>query len=96
MDLYSIRIRAFHEFYLTLWDMISWNRHILVNIRKQKLDLWEVYTQKVQEKFVKRAYSDTLGCPFFKAHPVNVPIGKFSKDNKCATWKTWLKHKFGA
>ena len=77
MDLYSIRIRAFHEFYLTLWDMISRNRHILVNIRKQKLDLWEVYTQKVQEKFIKRSYSDTIGGPFCKAHPV---IGKAKYD----------------
>ena len=33
-----------------------------------KLDLWEVYTQKVQEKFKKHSYSDTVWGPFFKAH----------------------------
>ena len=37
----------------------------------------EVYTQKLQEKFIKRSYSDTIGCPFSKAHPV---IGKAKND----------------
>ena len=31
---YSIRITAFYEFYHTLWDIISPNKHIVVNIRR--------------------------------------------------------------
>ena len=46
------------------------NKLILVKIRLQKVDLGEVYTQKVQENFKKRSYFDTLGVPLHISHPV--------------------------
>ena len=54
--------------------MITANKHILVKIRLQKVDLGYVYTQKVQENFEKRSYFDTPGGPLHMSHPVNVVI----------------------
>ena len=45
-------------------------KHILVNIRLEKVDLGEVYIQKEQENFKKRSSSNTLGGPLHMSHPV--------------------------
>ena len=60
----------FFDFYVTLWDIISPNKHILVKIRLEKVDLGEVYIQKEQENFKKRSTSNTLGGPLHMSHPV--------------------------
>ena len=56
-----IRTIVFFDFYVTLWVIISPNKHILVKIRLEKVDLGEVYIQKEQENFKKRSSSNTIG-----------------------------------
>ena len=41
----------FFDFYVTFRVTISPNKHILVKIRLEKVDLGEVYIQKEQENF---------------------------------------------
>ena len=60
----------FFDFYVTLWVIISPNKHILVKIRLEKVDLGEVYIQKEQENFKKRSSSYTIGGPLHMSHPV--------------------------
>ena len=60
----------FFDFYVTLWVIISPNKHILVKIRLEKVDLGEVYIQKEQENFKKRSSSNTIGGPLHMSHPV--------------------------
>ena len=74
MDPYSIKRGDFFEFYHISWDINSQSKHILVNVRRWELDLLEVYTQEVQEKFKNHSYSDAIGSPFFKVHPVGIAI----------------------
>ena len=61
----------FFDFYVTLWVIISPNKHILVKIRLEKVDLGEVYIQKEQENFKKRSSSNTIGGPLHMSHPVH-------------------------
>ena len=56
---------------VTLWVIISPNKHILVKIRLEKVDLGEVYIQKEQENFKKRSSSDTIGGSLHMSHPVD-------------------------
>ena len=57
-------------FYFTLWVIISPNKHILVKIRLEKVDLGEVYIKKEQENFKKRSSSNNIGGPLHMSHPV--------------------------
>ena len=50
--------------------MIIANKPILVKNSLQKVNLGEVYTQKVRENFKKRPYFDTLGGPLHMSHLV--------------------------
>ena len=50
--------------------MILPNKHILVKIRLEKVDLGEVYIQKEQENFKKRSSSNTIWGPLHMSHPV--------------------------
>ena len=50
----------FFDFYFTLWVTLSPNKHILVKIRLEKVDLGEVYIQKEQENFKKRSSFNTI------------------------------------
>ena len=70
MTPYSIGTRVFFIFYVTLWVIISPNKHILVKIRLEKVDLGKVYIQKEQENFKKRSSSNTVGGPLHMSHPV--------------------------
>ena len=67
---YSIRTRVFFDFYVTLWVTFSPNKHILVKIRLEKVDLGEVYIQKEQENFKQYSSSNTIGGPLHMSHPV--------------------------
>ena len=75
---YSIRARVFFDFYITSWVIISPNKHILVKIRLEKVDLGEVYIQKEQENFKKRSRSNTIWGPLQMSRPVTVIGGKRS------------------
>ena len=46
------------------------NKHILVKISLEKVDLGEVYIQKEQENFKNRSSSNTIGGPLHMCHPV--------------------------
>ena len=61
----------FFDFYVTLWVIISPNKHILVKIRLEKVDLGEVYIKKEQENFKKRFSSNTIVGSLHMIHPVN-------------------------
>ena len=50
--------------------MISPNKHILVKIRLEKVDLGEVYIQKEQKNIKKSSCSNTIGGPLYMSHPV--------------------------
>ena len=62
----------FFDFYVTLWVIFSPNKHILVKIRLEKVDLGEVYIQKEQENFKKRSSSNTIGGPLHIRFPVRL------------------------
>ena len=69
----------FFDFYVTLWVIISPNKHILVKIRLEKVDLGEVYIQKEQENFKKRSSSNIIGGPLHMSHPVYRILNKVAK-----------------
>ena len=49
--------------------------------------------QKYDTILPSKKHLYTLVCEINVPARINVPPGKFSKDNKRAPWKTWLKHK---
>ena len=65
-----MRARVFFDFYVILWVIISPNKHILVKIRLEKVDLGEVNIKKEQENFKKCSSSNIIGGPLHLSHPV--------------------------
>ena len=58
---------------------MGYNYSKQTNFRKEKVDLGEDYSQKVQENFKKRSTSDTTGDPLLISHHVFDQIKKHEK-----------------
>ena len=68
---YSIKRGKFFEFYHTLWDIISPNKSCSI-LNGKNLIYGRSTLKKFRKNSKKHSYSDTIGGPFFKAHPVSL------------------------